>query len=60
MEALAEELAAYQALFAPLCRRAEQPRQAAHYLTGQLLDLECKSIERLAMTVPGGNVEALQ
>jgi SRSO17 transposase len=58
--ALAEELAAYHAHFAPLFARAEQRRQAAHYLTGQLLDLERKSIEPMALALPGGNVQALQ
>ncbi len=49
--ALAEELAAYHAHFAPLFRRAEQRRQAAHYLAGQLLDLERKSIEPMALAL---------
>jgi SRSO17 transposase len=60
VDALAEELAAYHAHFAPLFRRAEQRRQAAHYLAGQLLDLERKSIEPMALALPGGNVQALQ
>ena len=58
--ALGAELAAYHAHFAPLFRRAEQRQQAAHYLAGQLLDLERKSIEPMALALPDGNVQALQ
>jgi SRSO17 transposase len=60
VEALAAELAAYHAHFAPLFRRAEQRQQAAQYLAGQLLDLERKSIEPMARALPDGNVQALQ
>ncbi len=60
VEALGEELAAYHAHFAPLFKRAEQRQQAAHYLAGQLLDLERKSIEPMALALPDGNVQALQ
>src|SRR6476646_1235469 len=60
VEAFAAELAAYHAHFAPLYRRAEQRRQAAHYPAGELLDLERKSIEPMALALPGGNVQALQ
>jgi len=58
--ALADELAAYHALFAPLFTRAEQRRGAWCYLQGQLLDLERKTIEPLALAVAGGDVQALQ
>jgi len=58
--ALAEALTAYHAHFAPLFRRAEQRHQAAQYLVGQLLDLERKSIEPMALALPDGNVQALQ
>jgi len=58
--ALADELVAYHAQFAPLFRRAEQRHWAKAYLAGQLLDLERKSIEPLALAVEGGNVQALQ
>ena len=58
--ALADELGAYHAPFAPLFRRAEQRRWAQAYLAGQLLDLERKSIEPIALAVEGGNVQALQ
>jgi len=58
--ALADELTAYHALFAPLFARAEQRRGAWCYLRGQLLDLERKTIEPLALALPDGDVQALQ
>jgi len=57
---LAAELAAYHALFAPLFARAEQRRGAWHYLQGQLLDLERKTSEPLALALPDGDVQAVQ
>jgi SRSO17 transposase len=58
--ALADELLAYHALFAPLFLREEQRHCALTYLHGQLLDLERKSIEPMALAHPDGNVQALQ
>lgn len=58
--ALADELTAYHALFAPFFARAEQRRGAWCYLRGQLLDLERKTIEPLALALAGGDVQALQ
>ena len=58
--ALAGELSAYHALFAPLFARTEQRRGALRYLQGHLLDLERKTIEPLALALPGGDVQALQ
>jgi len=58
--ALAGELTAYHALFAPLFARTEQRRGALRYLQGHLLDLERKTIEPLALALPGGDVQALQ
>jgi len=58
--ALADELAAYHALFAPLFARTEQRRGALCYLQGPLLDLERKTIEPLALALPDGDVQALQ
>jgi SRSO17 transposase len=58
--ALADDLTAYHALFAPLFARTEQRRGALCYLQGQLLDLERKTIEPLALAVAGGDVQALQ
>jgi SRSO17 transposase len=58
--ALADDLLAYHALFAPLFQREEQRQSALTYLHGQLLDLERKSIEPMALAHPDGNVQALQ
>jgi len=58
--ALADELVAYHAIFAPLFRRREQRHWALQYLRGQLLDLERKSIEPMALALEGGNVQAMQ
>lgn len=60
VEALAEALLAYHAEFAPLFRRAEQRRWALKYLQGQLLDLERKSIEPMALALADGDVQAMQ
>src|SRR3712207_9530669 len=60
VEALADELVAYHAEFAPLFRRAEQRHWALAYLHGQLLHLERKSIEPMALALPGGEVQAMQ
>jgi len=58
--ALADELLAYHAHFAPLFQRAEQRQWALTYLHGQLLDLERKSIEPMALALADGNVQAMQ
>jgi SRSO17 transposase len=60
VEALADDLLAYHALFAPLFVRAEQRHCALTYLQGQLTDLDRKSIEPMALAHPDGNVQALQ
>ena len=60
VEALADELLAYHTLFAPLFQRAEQRHWALLYLQGQLLELERKSIEPMALALEGGDVQALQ
>ena len=60
VEALAAELVAYHAEFAPLFRRAEQRHWALAYLQGQLLHLERKSIEPMALALAGGDVQAMQ
>src|SRR5438552_13099606 len=57
---LADELVSYHALFAPLFRREEQRQWAFKYLQGQLLDLERKSVEPMALALEGGNVQAMQ
>src|SRR5215216_5431018 len=60
VEALADELIAYHAHFAPLFAREEQRVWALTYLQGQLADLERKSIEPMALAHPDGNVQAMQ
>ena len=60
VEGLQEALVAYHATFAPLFERAEQQRWALKYLEGQLLPLERKSIEPMALALDGGNVQAMQ
>src|SRR5262245_8314329 len=60
VQALADDLLAYHAHFAPLFLREEQRQSALTYLHGQLLDLERKSIEPMALAHPDGNVQALQ
>jgi SRSO17 transposase len=54
---LADQLSAYHAAFAPLFPRTEQRRWAKHYLAGQLLDLERKSIEPIARALEEGNIQ---
>lgn len=58
--ALADEVVAYHAAFAPLFRREEQRHWALQYLRGQLLALERKSIEPMALALEDGNVQAMQ
>jgi SRSO17 transposase len=60
VEALADDLLAYHAHFAPLFQRAEQRAWALTYLQGQLADLDRKSIEPMALAHPDGNVQAMQ
>src|SRR5262245_12139981 len=60
VEALADDLLAYHAAFAPLFQREEQRQWALTYLQGQLADLERKSIEPMALAHPFGNVQAMQ
>jgi SRSO17 transposase len=57
---LADELIAYHARFAPVFRRFEQRHWALKYLRGQMVDLERKSVEPMALALEGGNVQALQ
>jgi SRSO17 transposase len=60
VEALAAELVAYHAHFAPLFQRSEQRKWALAYLHGQLLELERKSIEPMALALEGGDVQGMQ
>jgi len=60
VEALAHDLLAYHAKFASLFCRSEQRHWALAYLHGQLLHLERKSIEPMALALAGGDVQAMQ
>src|SRR4051794_761184 len=60
VERLADALLTYHAAFAPLFRRAEQRHWALQYRQGQLLDLERKSIEPMALALADGDVQAMQ
>lgn len=59
LDGVAEELAAYQARFAPLFARREQREWAAVYLRGLLLaDVPRKNVEALALRLFGAGPEA--
>jgi SRSO17 transposase len=60
VEALADELVAYHAYFAPLFQRSEQRKWALAYLHGQLLALDRKSIEPMALALAGGDIQGMQ
>ncbi len=60
VEHLLEQLQNYHATFASLFQREEQRQQALHYMQGQMLNLERKSIEPMARALKDGNVQALQ
>jgi SRSO17 transposase len=60
VEALADELVAYHAHFASLFQRAEQRKWALAYLHGQVLELDRKSIEPMALALEGGDVQGMQ
>ncbi len=57
---LADELQAYHAEFAGLFWRKEQQQWALRYLEGLLQPDGGKSVEPLALRVPGGNVRNMQ
>jgi len=57
---LADELVAYHAQFAELFFRKEQQAWALKYLQGLVQPAGAKSVERLALRVPGGNVRNMQ
>jgi len=60
VEELGDELVAYHAIFAPLFARREQRHWALKYNQGQMLELERKSIEPMALALEGGDVQAMQ
>jgi SRSO17 transposase len=57
---LADELQRYHQRFAQGFIRCEQRQWALKYSQGQMLDLERKSIEPMAVAVAGGNIQAMQ
>jgi SRSO17 transposase len=60
IESLADELVDYQAEFADLYYRTEQAHWAYKYLQGLMLPIERKAIQPMAMTLEGGNIQAMQ
>jgi SRSO17 transposase len=60
VKGLKQQLVAYHRHFADVFQRKEQRCWALKYLEGQMLDLQRKSIEPMALAVEGGNVQAMQ
>jgi len=60
VDQLGDELAQFYEQFASGFRRREQRHWALKYSQAQLLDLERKSIEPMAVAVAGGNIQAMQ
>jgi SRSO17 transposase len=57
---LSDELKQFHGMFATSFVRQEQRHWALKYSQGQMLDLERKSIEPMAVAVAGGNIQAMQ
>ena len=60
VEGLGDELDRYHGRFADGFVRCEQRHWALKYSQGQMLELERKSIEPMAVAVSGGNIQAMQ
>lgn len=60
VETLMAELIDYHAIFAPLFFRREQREWSIKYLAGQMLAIERKTIEPMALALEGGDVQAMQ
>jgi SRSO17 transposase len=60
IEALADELVHYHAVFAELYYRKEQAHWGYRYLQGLMLPIERKSIEPMALALDGGDIQAMQ
>lgn len=60
VEGLGDELKRFHQVFATGFVRREQRHWALKYSQGQLLELERKSIEPMAVAVAGGNIQAMQ
>lgn len=54
------ELVDYHSIFSPLFLRQEQREWSVKYLQGQMLNIERKSIEPMALALEGGDVQAMQ
>jgi SRSO17 transposase len=57
---LAEELTAYHEQFAEEYYRVEQARWGHKYLQGLMVPIEHKAIQPMALSLEGGNVQAMQ
>jgi SRSO17 transposase len=60
LEAMAEELVTYHALFHDLFQRREQREWSAFYLRGQLADLERKTVEPMVLALHGPEPAAVR
>lgn len=60
LEAMAEELVTYHALFQDLFQRREQREWSAFYLRGQLSKLERKTVEPRVLAVKGPDLAAIR
>jgi SRSO17 transposase len=60
VEAMAEELVIYHALFHDLFARREQREWSAFYLRGQLADLDRKTVEPMVLALRGPDLAAVR
>jgi SRSO17 transposase len=60
IEALADELVDYHAEFADLYYRVEQAHWGHKYLQGLMSPIERKAVQPMAMSLEGGNIQAMQ
>jgi SRSO17 transposase len=60
VEAMAEELVTYHAMFHDLFQRREQREWSAFYLRGQLSDVERKTVEPMVLAIHGPDAAAIR
>ena len=60
LEAMAEELVTYHALFHDLFQRREQREWSAVYLRGQLAELARKTVEPMVVALKGPDLAAVR
>ncbi len=60
IEALSDELVDYHAEFADLYYRVEQAHWGHKYLQGLMSPIERKAVQPMAMSLEGGNIQAMQ